>query len=444
MKALLLAAGLGTRLQPLTDHIPKCLVRIEGKPLLEYWITMLCNGGIYPLLVNLHHHADKVAGFINNSQYKEFISTAYEEILLGTGGTLLKNRYFFDKKPKEPFMLVHADNLSLFDVHAFVNSHQNRPAGCEMTMMTFKTTTPHTCGIVETNEKGCVQAFHEKVANPPGDMANGAVYIVEPSIFDYLKSLNKECIDFSTEVIPYFMGRIHTFHNDMYHRDIGTMESYEVACQEFPKIANEKDRILADTAATSLKWSANINEIGKCLQSISASQAEAGNISVDGAFGIWSDMTVSIKKRKRTIFLIGNGASASMASHVAADLAKNGHVHTEVFSDLSLITAIANDLSYDEVFAEPLRRRMKSGDMLVAISSSGQSLNVLKAVKEARILDGFVVTLTAMKSDNTLASKGDLNFYVPASTYGLAETCHAAVLHHWIDKIVERNTPQNS
>ena len=158
---------------------------------------------------------------------------------------------------------------------------------------------------------------------------------------------------------------------------------------------------------------------------------------VDDAFGMWIEMTICIRKQKRTIFLIGNGASASMASHVAADLAKNGHVHTEVFSDLSLITAIANDLSYDDVFAEPLRRRMKSGDMLVAISSSGNSLNVIKAAEEAQKLDGVVVTLSAMKEGNSLAAKGDINFYLPATTYGLAETCHAAILHHWIDKIVQ-------
>ena len=235
MRALLLAAGLGTRLKPLTNNIPKCLIEIDGKPLLEYWIIMLNKGSVSPLVVNLHHHADKVKKFIDNSPYRELVTTVYEEKLLGTGGTLLKNQSFFDNEPNEPLMLVHADNLSIFDVQAFVNSHMNRPAGCEITMMTFKTPTPHTCGIIETDERGCVQAFYEKVANPPGDMANGAVYIVEQSIFNYLARLNKEFIDFSTDVIPHYLGRIYAFHNDVYHRDIGTIESYEAACKEFPQ-----------------------------------------------------------------------------------------------------------------------------------------------------------------------------------------------------------------
>jgi len=183
-------------------------------------------------------------------------------------------------------------------------------------------------------------------------------------------------------------------------------------------------------------WSINVDEIEKSLLSLTATNCDGKPLDIEAAFALWVDWTVQIREQKRTIFLIGNGASASMASHVAADLAKNVHVHAEVFSDLSLITAIANDISFNEVFAEPLRRRMKSGDMLVAISSSGQSVNVLKAAEEARKLDGSMVTLSAMKGDNPLTSKGDLNFYVPAATYGMAETCHAAILHYWIDKTI--------
>lgn len=188
-----------------------------------------------------------------------------------------------------------------------------------------------------------------------------------------------------------------------------------------------------------MNWSSNIIEIGKCLQAMSVLSGDSRNIPADEAFCMWIDFTIHIRAQKNTVFLIGNGASASMASHVAADLAKNAHVHTEVFTDLSLITAIANDVSYDEVFAEPLRRRLKKGDMLVAISSSGQSRNVLQAVATANKLGGIVITLSAMKAENPLSNAGELNLYVPAQTYGMAETCHAAILHHWIDKIIMQN-----
>jgi mannose-1-phosphate guanylyltransferase len=99
--------------------------------------------------------------------------------------------------------------------------------------MTFDTDAPQSCGIVELDTDGVVQAFHEKVANPPGTRANAAVYIFEPSVVDYIASLEKEFCDISTEVLPNFIGRIQTFHNTDYHRDIGTLESLAMAELEF-------------------------------------------------------------------------------------------------------------------------------------------------------------------------------------------------------------------
>lgn len=226
MRALLLAAGMGTRLRPLTDTVPKCLVPIHGKPLLGYWLSMLHDADVYPILINLHYLAEKVQEYVETSGFKRFVSTVYEEKLLGTGGTLLRNRDFFNQSP---FMMIHADNLSRFDVDAFISSHRSRPVGCEITMMTFRTPTPESCGVVELDEHGVVQAFHEKIPDPPGNLANGAVYILEPSIFNFLESLSKNMIDFSTDVLPHYIGRIFTFHNGEFHMDIGTMKSYEIA-----------------------------------------------------------------------------------------------------------------------------------------------------------------------------------------------------------------------
>ena len=184
-----------------------------------------------------------------------------------------------------------------------------------------------------------------------------------------------------------------------------------------------------------MKWTDNIERIHSILSSLVVSNGEGHPVDSDTAYRIWQEHTIHIRTQRRTVYLIGNGASASMASHMAADLAKNAHVHTEVFSDLSLITAVANDLCYEEVFSEPLRRRMQPGDMLVAISSSGNSPNILRAVDTALDLKGQVTTLSAMKPENKLRTKGHLNFYVPADTYGMAESCHATILHYWMDRV---------
>ncbi len=228
MRALLLAAGLGTRLRPLTDHTPKCLVPINGRPLLGYWLDLLA--GFSPIVINTHYLAEQVWAFVADHPRRTDLIVSHEDRLLGTGGSVLANRVHLDGGP---FLVAHADNLSRFDMAAFWQRHQQRPAGVAITMMTFATDTPQSCGIVEENADGIVTAFHEKVDNPPGNNANGAVYIFDPEVMAAIAALGRDEVDLSTEIIPAFLGRIQTFANRDYHRDIGTPESLEQARRDF-------------------------------------------------------------------------------------------------------------------------------------------------------------------------------------------------------------------
>lgn len=230
MRAFLLAAGLGSRLRPITNTIPKCLVPIHGRPLLDIWLEMLTTAGVTSILVNLHYFHEQVAKYIQGSPYKDYVTMVYEDQLLGTAGTLLHNKDFFKD---ERILLIHADNLSAFDMKAFIKRHECRPDVCEMTMMTFKTPTPQSCGIVELDSQGIVIDFHEKVADPPGNLANGAVFILENSVLKRMRDMAPSCSDFCKDVVPCFTGKIYTFYNNEYHRDIGTPESYELALKEF-------------------------------------------------------------------------------------------------------------------------------------------------------------------------------------------------------------------
>jgi len=191
------------------------------------------------------------------------------------------------------------------------------------------------------------------------------------------------------------------------------------------------------------QWVQNIQALSDILNNISIRDSFSNALRPDLAIQNWKELTLKLRESAKAIYFIGNGASASMASHFAADVAKNAGIRTNVFTDTALITALANDISYEEVYAEPLRWNMKAGDMLVAISSSGNSPNIVRAVKTAQSLNGTVVTLSAMGEDNAIRRLGDLNFYVPAQTYGLAETAHAAILHYWMDMIEDtsRNHP---
>ncbi|MBQ6599421.1 MAG: SIS domain-containing protein [Lentisphaeria bacterium] len=184
-------------------------------------------------------------------------------------------------------------------------------------------------------------------------------------------------------------------------------------------------------------WNDYCRNIQELLKGLAVTDGSGRELDRDEAFHQLKERTLMVRAEHKTIYCIGNGASASIASHFSADMAKNGKLHTEVFSDLALLTAISNDMGYEEVFAEPLRRRGVAGDLLTAISSSGNSPNVVRAAECAHQLGLEVITFTAMGPDNRLRHLGDLNFYFPAKTYGDAESVHGAVLHYWINMFLE-------
>ena len=223
MRAILLAAGYGERLRPMTNTIPKCLLPINGTPLLEIWLDNLSRAGIGPFLINTHYLADQVETHFRTSLHKHEVTLVYEPELLGTAGTLLANIDFFQE---EDGLLIHVDNFSLCDLAKFVKAHQERPADCLMTMLTFCTDDPPSCGIVEVDERGVVMRFHEKVAHPPGKMANGAVYILSKQFIRDVSSRADNVRDLSTQLIGQYLGRIYTYHTDAAHIDIGTPEAY--------------------------------------------------------------------------------------------------------------------------------------------------------------------------------------------------------------------------
>ena len=229
MKAILLAAGFGTRLRPLTDTIPKCLVSIKGKPLLEIWLEKLSNVGIDSFLINTHYLSNQVFNFINKSTFKNKCLLINEEKLLGTAGTLLSNFNFIGN---DECLLIHSDNYCLEDLTQFLIAHKKRPRNCLITMMTFQTDTPKSCGIVEVNDQNILVGFHEKVDNPPGNLANCAIYILSPEILKDILINHSQAVDFSKDIIPNYLGQIYTYQTFYKFFDIGTPENYLLANNE--------------------------------------------------------------------------------------------------------------------------------------------------------------------------------------------------------------------
>lgn len=174
-------------------------------------------------------------------------------------------------------------------------------------------------------------------------------------------------------------------------------------------------------------------ELSAALAGLHVTGPNGQSIDTELAFLQWDRMTRDIFKHGRTMFFIGNGASAGMAGHMAADATKNGGLRAMNFNDAPLMTAISNDIDYADCFALPIRRFARDLDLLVTISSSGNSENVVRGIAAARACHASVITLSGMKPDNRSRQAGDLNFYIPAQTYGLVECAHQTLLHCWLD-----------
>jgi mannose-1-phosphate guanylyltransferase len=246
-RVLLLAAGHGTRLRPFTDEWPKCLMPVQKRALLEIWLDGLREIGVETALVNLHAHSDKVREFLQRPKYQSWVKNVYEKDLLGTAGTVRAN---LDYLGSETTFLAHADNLCICNFKDFFDFHYHRrPQGTVMTMMTFATETPKSCGIVELDGSGIVRKFHEKVSNPPGNKANAAIYLLDAAVLNWIRE-RPEITDFSNEVIPHFLGKIATWHNNGVMRDIGTPEALRAAQKDvqfsLPDVSDEWAKMYAE------------------------------------------------------------------------------------------------------------------------------------------------------------------------------------------------------
>jgi D-sedoheptulose 7-phosphate isomerase len=181
-------------------------------------------------------------------------------------------------------------------------------------------------------------------------------------------------------------------------------------------------------------WTGYVETIAEGLRGLAVTDRQALELTPPEALSRWVAMTHQLHERDGSLFFVGNGGSAGMASHMAADACKNGHLRAWALNDAAMITATSNDLSYDQVFSLPLERLARKGDLLVTISSSGNSGNIVRALETGRAMGLDLVTLSGQRADNRSRALGDLNFYVPLRRYGWAESAHQILLHYWFDQ----------
>lgn len=246
MKAFILAAGLGTRLRPLTDTIPKPLVPIAGKPLLAYHLDHLAEYGITDVRINTHYLPQQMEEFV--SQYvalqpnKLSISTIYEPELLGSAGTILSNQTWLSDD--EPFLVIYSDNLTDIDYGKLVDQHKRSNA--KVTIASYYEAHPEQKGIIEHDDELVISNFIEKPQphQVTSNDANAGIYVIDSSILNTLTELDHEVLDFGHHVFPFLLKHGHlmqVYQMDETLLDIGNLENYTKA-QSLPEKMNFKNK----------------------------------------------------------------------------------------------------------------------------------------------------------------------------------------------------------
>lgn len=231
MKAFLLAAGNGTRLRPLTDDIPKCLLPIQGVPLLEIWLNNCKAAGITDVLVNAHAHVEAIRLFAAEQSTGVRINVAEEPELLGSAGTLAENRAFV--AGEESFFILYADVLTNIDLSQVLAFHKQKHLAA--TLGIYQVPDPSRCGIVTIDENAVVRDFVEKPMHPAGNWAFAGVMVAGPEFFGFLP--NQRPADLGFDVLPKMIGNMAAYPISEYLLDIGTVQNYERAQRSWPGLA---------------------------------------------------------------------------------------------------------------------------------------------------------------------------------------------------------------
>jgi mannose-1-phosphate guanylyltransferase len=230
VKAFLLAAGIGSRLRPITDTTPKCMVPIDGSPMLDIWLSALDRAGVDEVLVNLHHLPDAVRRHLDRRAGPPAVRAFFEPELLGSAGTLKANQAWVGTD--EMFLVCYADNLTDFDLRSLVEAH--REHGAVATLTAFHSEHPSTGGVIELDEFGTVTSFVEKPSNPVSDLVNAGMYAFHPGVLDEISDAPPQDIGYN--LLPRLVGRAKVVPVEGYLRDIGTLAAYERAQREWPTL----------------------------------------------------------------------------------------------------------------------------------------------------------------------------------------------------------------
>jgi mannose-1-phosphate guanylyltransferase len=232
MKAFLLAGGLGTRLRPLTDTTPKCLLPICGTPLLQLWFNLCSAYNIDELLINIHSHGSVVYKFIEENKCGLKVNLFEEPVLRGSAGTILANRDWV--RNEDAFWVFYADVLTTTNLNDMLDFHRSH--GQLATIGVYQVSDPSRCGIVQLDGRGVVRDFVEKPQVPQGNLAFSGLMVSTPALLDFIP--NTIPVDLGFHVLPKIVGQMAAYTISDYLIDVGTLETYQTAQATWPGLSH--------------------------------------------------------------------------------------------------------------------------------------------------------------------------------------------------------------
>ncbi len=427
-RAMILAAGHGTRLRPLTERLPKPMIPVGGRTLLEHTIEQLSAAGVQEIAVNLHAHAGVIADHLGDgSRFGVRITYSFEPQLLGTAGAMKALEHFFSEGP---FFVVYGDVYTRVDLQQLLDHHRSRRALATIALR--RPDDVSQCGIVQMDEDGWITDFVEKpesVDDPADAWANGGVYVVEPAVLRHIRRDAEQ--DFGRDVFPALVrsGRaVAGFRSDGGCWDVGSVGRLR-----------QVDLLFRSSSLANPRRQAIGSAVSEYLTKVQAAVDSLDRGCVVRA----AELILDARARGNRVYIIGNGGSASTASHMAADLSRAAAetegppLHCRCLSDsVAVLSAWGNDVGFESVFDLQLSQIVEPGDVLIAISASGKSPNILAAAELARSRGAYVLAFAGF-GGGPLATNADVAVVVGSSEYGPVEDLHL-LLNHLVAAVMRR------
>ena len=432
-QAVILAGGLGTRLKPITETIPKPLVEINGKPFLEHLITYLNKFGIKKFVLCVGYLGNKIEEYFGNGEkWGIEIKYSYEKELLGTAGAIKNAEKLISS---ENFLVLNGDSYSQVDFNSLTEEHL--ASSPPITMVVSPASNPLEQELIKL-EGGKVVEFYRRNTNTHNEFLkkelipkiSAGIYIFNKSVLNLIPLGEK--VSLEKEIFPSLKGKIKGFEYNGYFKDLANINfcrEFEEDLKKIEELSYGKEKLIKDLI------SKNFSEHISIIQ-------QAETIFTDKIAKI-SEVIINVYKNDKKVLIAGNGGSAADAQHIAGELMNKFYYDRRALSaialstDTSVLTSWANDKSFDFVFERQIEAHGNKGDIFIAISTSGNSVNLINAVKKAKEKEMIVIGLLG-RDGGKLKELCDYDLTVLCSDTPRIQEVHELV-YHTMCQLVEQS-----